>query len=222
MKARIFISAPQKGQSSGSTSQDAADELGPGQPRSSGELIVVLPSRRLAPDSRLCGLAAFAAGRVGVVAPVAHRLLGRLGDVVDDAGQELEDIPASFGTAGSAAPRGSSPADDLSGALILGESLEDDGTADHVAAEAHGALPVLGPHRTVCREATVAPGEEIVDDRPGDELLVEEHPEQLRAEEPLDVPGVEPDERPEGAVGSEAPVGDEHVDMWVEVEPGYS
>jgi len=30
--------------------------------------------------------------------------------------------------------------------------------------------------------------------------------------------GVEPGKRPEGAVGSEAPVGDEHVDVWVEIE----
>ena len=131
-----------------------------------GEFVVVLPSRRLAPNSCLCRLAPFAAGRVGVVAPVAHRLLGRLGDAVDDSGQELEDIPARLGW----------------------------------------------------KRAAVAPGEEIGNDRRGDQLLVQQPPQHIGTEKPLNVPGVEPGKRPEGAVGSEAPVGDEHVDVWVEIE----
>ncbi len=40
----------------------------------------------------------------------------------------------------------------------------------------------------------------------GEQLLAEEHPQHLRAEPPLHVLGVEPSERPEGAVGQEAAV----------------
>ena len=109
-------------------------------------------------------------------------------------------------------------ADDLSGALIPGESLEDDGTADHVASKANGTLAILHAHRTVCGETAVAPGEEVVDDRLEDQLLVQQPPQHLATEKPLDVPGVEPDERLEGAVGSEAPVCHKHMDMRVEVE----
>ena len=39
-------------------------------------------------------LASLAAGSIGVPAPVAGHLLGRLGDVIDDAGDELQHIPA--------------------------------------------------------------------------------------------------------------------------------
>ena len=42
MKARIFISAPQKGQSNGSTSQDAANNQGPTEPSASGELVFLI------------------------------------------------------------------------------------------------------------------------------------------------------------------------------------
>ena len=84
--------------------------------------------------------------------------------------QQLEDIPARLGWERAAAARGSRAADDLSGALIPGESLEDDGTADHVASKANGTLAILYAHRTVCGEAAVAPGEEVVDDRLADQL----------------------------------------------------
>jgi hypothetical protein len=46
-------------------------------------------------------------------------------------------------------------------------------------AEAHRALAVLDPHRPVCREAAVAPGQEVVDGRLGDELLVVTEPGNL-------------------------------------------
>jgi hypothetical protein len=68
------------------------------------------------------------------------------------------------------------------------------------------------------KRAAVAPGEEIGNDRRGDQLLVQQPPQHIGTEKPLNVPGVEPGKRPEGAVGSEAPVGDEHVDVWVEIE----
>ena len=42
--------------------------------------------------------------------------------------------------------------------------------------------------------------------------------DRLGAKQPLDVLAVEPDEGPEGAVGSEATVGHEHVDMRMEIE----
>ena len=64
----------------------------------------------------------------------------------------------------------------------------------------------------------MVPGEEIVDDCLGDQLLAEQHPQHLGAEEPLDVLGVEPSQGSEGAVWREAAVGDEHVDVGVEVE----
>ena len=44
----------------------------------------------------------------------------------------------------------------------------------------------------------MAPGQETVDDRLGDQLLAEEHPQHLGAKEPLDVLGVEPGKRVEG------------------------
>jgi hypothetical protein len=47
----------------------------------------------------------------------------------------------------------------------------------------------------------VAPGQEIVDNRLADQLFAEQHPQHLSAKQPLDVLGVEPGERAEGAVG---------------------
>ena len=61
MKARIFISAPQKGQSNGSTSQDAANNQGLTEPSASGELVVLaawLP-RGVIVGSGLAALAAY-------------------------------------------------------------------------------------------------------------------------------------------------------------------
>jgi hypothetical protein len=48
----------------------------------------------------------------------------------------------------------------------------------------------------------VAPGWEVVDDRLADQLLVQQPPQHIGTEKPLDVPEVEPGERPEGAVRS--------------------
>ena len=98
------------------------------------------------------------------------------------------------------------------------KTLQNDRAADHVAAEARSALAVLDSHRSVGRETAVAPGQEVVDSRLGDELLVEQHPQHLGAKQPLDVTGVEPGERPEGAVRREAAVRHQHVDMRVEVQ----
>ena len=53
---------------------------------------------------------------------------------------------------------------DLASFPLPAQPLQDDRTANHVVAETHRALPVVDPHRSVGREASVAPGEEIVDD----------------------------------------------------------
>ena len=97
--------------------------------------------------------------------------------------QQLEDIPAHLGWERAAAARGSRAADDLPGALIPGESLEDDGTADHVASKANGTLTILHAHRTVCGEAAVAPGEEVGDHLLGDEIAAEKYAQQFGPEE---------------------------------------
>ena len=154
---------------------DAADQLRPAQPRSSDELVVILARRCLDGVSSVQSLATLAAGRVGVVAPVADSLLGRLRNVVDDPRQELEYIPARLGRARPALARGSAPVQDVAALSVPLQPLQDDRTSDHVPAETHGALPVFDPHRSVRREAAVAPGEEVVDDRLGDQLLAEKH-----------------------------------------------
>ena len=68
------------------------------------------------------------------------------------------------------------------------------------------------------RKATVPPGEEIADSFLRDQAVLDEHPQHLGAQEPLDVLGVGPGERPEGAVRQEATVRQQHVDVGVEVE----
>jgi len=49
-------------------------------------------------------------------------------------------------------------------------------------------------------------------------VVEEKRSASLKSEDSVHRGRVEPDDRPEGAVGSEAAVGEEHVDMWVEVE----
>ncbi len=197
----------------------AANQLRPGEARAAGELIVVVPAgRSLDRVIDLRSLAAFAAGSVSVEAPIANHLLRRLRDVVNHPGEELEHIPAGSTVIGSGAARGSATVEDFSHIRVPAQTLQDDRTADHVPPEAHCALPVLHSHRAVCREAAVAPGQKVVDDRLADQLLGEQHSEHFRAKEPFNMLGVKPGERPEGAVRRETAIRHEHVEVWVEVE----
>ena len=136
--------------------------------------------------------------------------------MVEDPGKEFQDISASDGL--TASGTGPAAVEHLAGVLAPAEPFEDDRAADHGAAEADGALPVLHSHRAMCREPAVAPGQEVVDDPLGDQLLPEEHPQHLGPKEPLDVLGVEGGEWPEGALRCEAAVRHQHADMRVEVE----
>jgi hypothetical protein len=79
-------------------------------------------------------------------------------------------------------------------------------------------LPVFDPHRTVDREAAVAPGQKVADGLLADETLVHERPQDLGAEEAFEVAGVETRQMVEASIGAEAAIGDENMDVRVEVE----
>ena len=96
--------------------------------------------------------------------------------------RELKDIPTGLAAVGSPAPRRPSTVENFSALRVPTQPLVNDRAADHVPAEAHGALPVLDSHCTARGEATVAPGQEVVHGRLVDEFLAEEHAENLRAE----------------------------------------
>jgi hypothetical protein len=80
-------------------------------------------------------------------------------------------------------------------------------------------LPVFDPHRTVDREAAVAPGEEIAHGFLGDETLIHEHPQDLGLEEAFEVAGVEAWQVAEAPIGAEAAIGRKDVDMGMEELP---
>ena len=60
--------------------------------------------------------------------------------MVNHPGQELEHIPARAAALGSAAACWAAPIQDFGGLLVSAEPLRSDRAADHVPAEAHGAM----------------------------------------------------------------------------------
>ena len=80
---------------------------------------------------------------------------------------------------------------DLCSIFVPRESFEREWAADHVTAQSGSTLPVFDPHRTVDREAAVAPGQKVADGLLADETLVHERPQDLGAEEAFEVSVVE-------------------------------
>ncbi len=68
------------------------------------------------------------------------------------------------------------------------------------------------------REAAVAPGQEVVHDRLGDQLLVQQHPQHLGLVEAVDVPVVAGRQRVERPVRSPAAVDQQDMDVGVDVQ----
>lgn len=79
-------------------------------------------------------------------------------------------------------------------------------------------MPVIDLHGAVDRETGVAPGQAVADRLFPDETLVHERPQDLGLKEAFEVARVEAWQLAEAPIGAEAAIGDEDVNMGVEVE----
>ena len=68
------------------------------------------------------------------------------------------------------------------------------------------------------RKSAVPPGQQVIDDVLGDQVLAQEHAQQLGPEETLDEADIEVRTPIEGAVGTKDAVGDQQMDMRVKIQ----
>jgi hypothetical protein len=141
-----------------------------------------------------------------------------IGDVGGDACEELERVePLEVSTEAGVELRG---IEDLAGRGIEGEFLEREGSPGDVAGEGLDGVRFVrfDAHGVVEVEARMAPVEERVEEALGETLGAMEAMEEESAEDLLHGRRGEERQGEKRAVGEERPLGDEEVEMGVEVE----
>ncbi len=164
--------------------------------------------RRLSP--------AFCAGGVGIVSPVADPLLSGFGDMVCGSRDELEHIPSSYPAGRALRAFGSCLVSYLTAFAVPVQTLEDEGGADHVAADPDGIGNGLNPNACVCGEAAMVPTEHVIDSVVSDELFFYQETKDLGAEKLLEFVRVPIEHVSESAIFQKAAVCNENMHVGVE------
>ena len=217
---------------------DAFDEHGPAsavEPHRIGdERRVLLVTARLGVRIGLCGdlFGTQSARLVGVMSVVANEVLALVGDVLRECGEKvegLEDLKIACGGAEEVSAAGVGEAmgslffgvvDDLAGSGDAEQAGETERAAGHVLGQAFDAVAVAGgePDAAVDAEAGVSPGADLGDDLRVDAVFIQEQAQDVVLPDAKErFAGEGHREWEESAVGAESPVGDQAVDVGMEV-----